>query len=160
MVGEAEAALPIPADEREVACAAELVALEVDQVPVRVGRRPRVAEHAGVDVRLEPARRDADELADSHRPPGARPADPDRPTPDVVDGGGEAELVPAADARDCDLARRALIEVGKQLGADGDAPHVDASAYAERARRPVGRVCGEVALADGDDLRHVGREDR
>ena len=126
-----------------------------------VRRRPRVPEHTGVDVRLHGARSGAaDQLARGHRPAGSRAADPERAAADVVDGRREAELVAAADARDRDLLRRALVEIGQQLLACGDAPDVHGGAGAEHAHRSVRRVRDDVAALDNEYFRPVGREGR
>ena len=153
VVGEAEAGLAVGSEERAVARAAQLVAREAQQVPVRVRRRPGVAQRPGVAVRLEAAAGDADELARLHARPGAQAADPERAEADAVDGGLEPQLVPARDPRHDEPARRALVEVGQQLGGEGDASDVDAAARPERSRdRAVRRVGNDVLTVDNDQF--------
>jgi len=111
-VGEAEAALPVANDD-VAGERAELVALEVEQVPVRVRRRTRVAEATRVPVRAHGAVRHPDELLRAHRAHRRRTAaaHPYRPVADVVGRRGEAELR----AGDGEPERRALVEVRQQL---------------------------------------------
>jgi hypothetical protein len=66
MVGQAEAGLAIARDEAEVRDTAKLVALEADVVPVRVGRRLRVPECAGITVGLGTTAVRAYELQRAH----------------------------------------------------------------------------------------------
>ena len=95
VVGEAEAALAVAHDELALG-GAQLVALEVEHVPVRVRRRGCVAEAARIVVGAHRAVGHPHELVGAHRAgrDRAAAADPDRTVADVVGGGGEAELCP------------------------------------------------------------------
>ena len=138
MVGEAEAALAVAHDQIPLE-RAELVALEVQQVPVRVRRRGRVAQAARVVVGAYRAVRHPDELLRAHRAGRDRSAaaDPHRAVADVVGRGGEAERR----AGDAEPERRALVEVGQQL------------AGADLGRAGVARLLGEGS--PGSTVRNV-----
>ena len=111
-----------------------------------------------VQAGLDRAADDPDALARLHRRADAHAANRERTEPDVVDRRGEAELVAAAEERDLELARRALVEVGQAFGAHRDPADVHGDAGAERAgRRAVRRVCDHVAIVDNDQFGPVCR---
>lgn len=117
-VAEAEAGLAVGTDQPPAGCPPELVALEAEQVPVRVGLGAHVTHPVASRADTRRAVFPADGLANRHRRRraiGPAPLDEKRAPPDVVHRGGEREPVGVAEPDDGDRRRNGLVEVGEEL---------------------------------------------
>jgi hypothetical protein len=167
-VADAEAALAIADDEGAVT-AAQLIALEVDQMPVGVIRGRVVAPPADLRVCPERPVGEPDPLVGAHRAgPSPAPVDDERAEPDVVGGRGEPQQESPPGAAQLEIPWRLLVEVGQKL----ERPPVRTGGWMcgkldrgdERRCSTGGRSSDDLldagAVADEDDALAVARERR